>query len=383
MLYTYTKLKMNKSLNYITYQTFPAQTANSLQTISNIRYLVKKGVKVSLYFPLREKGSNSDIKKLQNYYQFTESFNTFGIKHGYPHGKIKFLPKLWFHVSHLMWSKKIVKTYFKNDVDNYFFTRSDWVAYFLAKQGSKVVFECHQTSKVRNFVIKNIGMLENVKFIFLNTNLQNNYKGVKQSKVLHNAADAELINTSRKKKENSIIFLGNTNRFNKSRGIGQIISWWSDNYLRENYTLEIVGGSSEDCKILNDIINKLQLTNNIKASPWINREEAAKTLSKAMFGLLINTPDNDHSYLYTSPLKYFEYLHSGLSIIAVDYPSHRSLPLNEKISFFEDGNKSDFINSLKVSKANKTLSDKEKFLTSLENRAEELIELIFSTPGGI
>ena len=56
MLYTYTKLKMNKSLNYITYQTFPAQTANSLQTISNIRYLVKKGVKVSLYFPLREKG---------------------------------------------------------------------------------------------------------------------------------------------------------------------------------------------------------------------------------------------------------------------------------------------------------------------------------------
>ena len=206
---------------------------------------------------------------------------------------------------------------------------------------------------------------------------------MKQSKVLHNAADSELFNIGKKKKENSIIFLGNTNRFNKSRGIGQIISWWSDNYLRENYTLEIVGGSSEDCKILNDIINKLQLTNNIKASPWINREEAATILSNAMFGLLINTPDNDHSYLYTSPLKYFEYLHSGLSIIAVDYPSHQSLPLNEKISFFEDGNKSDFINSLKVAKDNKTLSDKEKFLTSLENRAEKLIELIFSTPGGI
>ena len=374
---------MNKSLNYITYQSFPAQTANSLQTISNIKYLVKKGVKINLYFPLREKESNADIEKLQNYYQFTESFNTFGIQHAYPHGKIKFLPKLWFHISHLLWSRKLVKKYFKNDKDNYFFTRSDWIAYFLAKQGSKIVFECHQTSKVRNFVIKKIGMLENVKFIFLNKNLQNNYKDVKQSKVLHNAADSELFNTGKNKKENSIIFLGNTNRFNKSRGIGQIISWWSDNYLRENYTLEIVGGSSEDCKILNDIINKLQLTNNIKASPWINREEAATILSNAMFGLLINTPDNDHSYLYTSPLKYFEYLHSGLSIIAVDYPSHQSLPLNEKISFFEDGNKSDFINSLKVAKDNKTLSDKEKFLTSLENRAEKLIELIFSTPGGI
>ena len=374
---------MNKSVNYITYQSFPAQTANSLQTISNIKYLTKKGVKINLYFPLREKESDADIEKLQNYYQFKETFNTFGIQHAYPHGKIKFLPKLWFHISHLLWSRKLVKKYFKNDKDNYFFTRSDWIAYFLAKQGSKIVFECHQTSKVRNFVIKKIGKLENVKFIFLNKNLQSNYKDVKQSKVLHNAADSELFNTGKKKKENSIIFLGNTNRFNKSRGVGQIISWWSDNYLKENYTLEIIGGSAEDCKILNDTINKLQLTNNIKASPWISREEAAKKLSEAMFGLLINTPDNDHSYLYTSPLKYFEYLHSGLSIVAVDYPSHRSLPLNEKISFFEDGNKSDFIKSLKLSKDNKPLSEKEQFLTSLENRAENLIELIFSTPGGI
>lgn len=374
---------MNKSINYITYQSFPARTANSLQTISNIKYLVKKGVKINLYFPLREKESDADIEKLQNYYQITESFNTFGIQHAYPHGKIKFLPKLWFHISHLLWSRKIVKKYFKNDKDNYFFTRSDWVAYFLAKQGSKIVFECHQTSKVRNFVIKKIRMLENVKFIFLNKNLQDNYKYVKQSKVLHNAADSELFNTSKKKKENLIIFLGNTNRFNKSRGIGEIISWWTDNYLKENYKLEIIGGSAKDCGILNDVIDKLQLTNNIKASPWISREEAAKKLSEAMFGLMINTPDNDHSYLYTSPLKYFEYLHSGLSIIAVDYPSHRSLPLNEKISFFEDGNKIDFINSLKVSRDNKPLSEKEQFLTSLENRAEQLIEYIFSTPGGI
>ncbi len=374
---------MNKSINYITYQSFPARTANSLQTISNIKYLVKKGVKINLYFPLREKESDADIEKLQNYYQITESFNTFGIQHAYPHGKIKFLPKLWFHISHLLWSRKIVKKYFKNDKDNYFFTRSDWVAYFLAKQGSKIVFECHQTSKVRNFVIKKIGILENVKFIFLNKNLQDNYKYVKQSKVLHNAADSELFNTSKKKKENLIIFLGNTNRFNKSRGIGEIISWWTDNYLKENYKLEIIGGSAKDCGILNDVIDKLQLTNNIKASPWISREEAAKKLSEAMFGLMINTPDNDHSYLYTSPLKYFEYLHSGLSIIAVDYPSHRSLPLNEKISFFEDGNKIDFINSLKVSRDNKPLSEKEQFLTSLENRAEQLIEYIFSTPGGI
>ena len=368
---------MNKKLNYVTYQTFPAHTANSLQTISNIKYLIRYGVSVNLYFPLREKQSNADINSLRDFYEFTETFNSYGIHHPYPHGKIKFIPKLWFHLSHFLWSRKLIKKRFKNDRDNYFFTRSDWIAYFLAKQGSKVVFECHQTSKVRNFIIKKIGMLENVKFIFLNENLQKNYKEVKQSIVLHNAADSDLLTNNTNKKENSIIFLGNTHRFNQSRGIGQIISWWSDNNLRENYSLEIIGGSTQDSDNLRNIIDELKLSNSIKVSPWIDRKLAAKKLSEATFGLLINTPDNDHSYLYTSPLKYFEYLYSGLSVVAVDFPSHRTLPINEKISFFENGNKESFINSLKNSKNNKPLSEDEKHLITLERRAEQLIKYIF------
>lgn len=368
---------MSKNLNYVTYQTFPAQTANSLQTMSNIKYLIKNGVKVKLYFPLREKESAADIKTLQNFYQFKESFESFGVEHPYPHGKIKFIPKFWFHLSHVLWSRKLIKKSFKNDRDNYFFTRSDWIAYFLAKQGSKVIFECHQTSKVRNFIIKKIGMLENVKFIFLNENLQNNYKEVRQSIVLHNAADSDLLSSKTNKKENSIVFLGNTHRFNQSRGIGQIISWWSDSDLRGNYTLEIIGGSKQDSDDLKNKINKLKLSNNIKVSPWIDRKLAAKKLSEATFGLLINTPHNDHSYLYTSPLKYFEYLYSGLSVVAVDFPSHRTLPINEKISFFENGNKESFINSLKNSKNTKPLSEDEKHLITLDRRAKQLIKYIF------
>ena len=368
---------MNKNLQYVTYQTFPAQTANSLQTISNIRYLIKNGLQVSLYFPLREKQSTADIKTLQNFYQFTETFNSYGIEHPYPHGKVKFVPKLWFHLSHLLWARKFVKNSFKNDAENYFFTRSDWLAYFLARQGSNVIFECHQTSKVRNFVINRIGKLENVKFIFLNHNLQKHYKEVKQSIVLHNAADSELFTINKKKKENSIVFLGNTHRFNQARGIGQIISWWSDGYLKENYTLEIIGGSEKDSYNLKNIINELSLSDCIKVSPWVDRKEAAKKLSEATFGLLTNSPDNNHSYLYTSPLKYFEYLYSGLSIIAVDFPSHRLLPNSENIIFFENGKKEDFISGLKESKNYKPLSEEEKYRISLNFRAKQLIEFIF------
>ena len=67
---------MIKELVYLTYQTFPAETANTIQTISNIKYFVKNEVNVDLYFPLRERQSDGDINKLKSYYSFSEDFNS-------------------------------------------------------------------------------------------------------------------------------------------------------------------------------------------------------------------------------------------------------------------------------------------------------------------
>ena len=55
---------MNKNLNYVTYQTFPANTANSSQTILNIHHLIQEGVEVELYFPLRSPESSDEINKI-------------------------------------------------------------------------------------------------------------------------------------------------------------------------------------------------------------------------------------------------------------------------------------------------------------------------------
>ena len=37
---------------------------------------------------------------------------------------------------------------------------------------------------------------------------------------------------------------------------------------------------------------------------------------------------------FTSPLKYFEYIASGLKVVAIDNPTHRNLPYQDKIEFF-------------------------------------------------
>ena len=368
---------MKNKIIYLTYQNFPAHTANSLQTIANIKHLVKNDVLVDLYFPLRESNSDGDIEVLKNFYQFSENFNVFGLNHPYPHGKIKIFPKLWFHISHYLWAKNTVKKLFLNDTENTFLTRSDWIAYFLAKQGSKVTFECHQSSTTRNLVINSICKFKNVKFVFLNENLQSKYNNVSNSIVLHNAADSSLFVHKNKSIDNKIIFLGNTNRFNKSRGIGQIIKWFEDDYLKENYKLEIVGGTQKDNAQLVETINKLNLSNSVKISSRKDRYETSKILSEFSIGLLINRPDNEHSRLYTSPLKYFEYLYSGLRVIAVDFPAHRVLPFKEKIKFFEYNNKESFVEALIESKETNSLSETEKYSISLENRSKKLIQFLF------
>ena len=93
-----------KNLVYLTYQSFPSTQANSLQSITNIKYIVKEGVPVKLIFPLREKSSKGDISSLQNHYNFKESFEVIGTKHYLPFGKIKFGEKVWFLISHFLWS---------------------------------------------------------------------------------------------------------------------------------------------------------------------------------------------------------------------------------------------------------------------------------------
>ena len=69
-------MKIQQEICYLTYQSFPAETANSLQTISNIKYLVKNGVDVELIFPLREKSSNESVEIIKEHYSTEEDFQS-------------------------------------------------------------------------------------------------------------------------------------------------------------------------------------------------------------------------------------------------------------------------------------------------------------------
>ena len=161
------------NLNYITYQTFPAFTANSIQTMANIKYLIKNQINVSLYFPLREETSSENLDELKKFYSIEEEFKAHGIQHNLPFGKFKIFNRTLFIISHLIWSYRAVKAVSnEKPKSELFFTRSDWVFYFLSKQNRKVVYECHQFTKIRKMIINLALKNDTSKIIFLNTHLK-------------------------------------------------------------------------------------------------------------------------------------------------------------------------------------------------------------------
>ena len=373
---------MNKKICYLTYQSFPSETANSLQTISNINYLIKNNMDVDLIFPLREVTSTDEWKCLKDFYSIKYNFNVKGLPHNLPFGKYNFLNRLFFHISHLFWSYKSVN-YVRKKLSNFdaFITRSDWILYFLSKQNCNVLFECHQLTKLRRIILKHSLKKNNVKVICLNKTIYekiNSFVKYKdQALVLHNGFDSELIENFNptKKISNQIVFVGNLKRFGKDRGIDQLLSVFSIDNIANNYCLKIIGGPKDEVIKLKKEVKKLKLDSSIKILGRLDRKETLKIVSESEIGILINSDNDPHSRLYTSPLKYFEYIACNLKIVAVDFISHRVLPGNQFINFFEYNDLSSLANAIRDErKINKNFQISE---FSLDSRAKSIINFLF------
>ncbi len=362
---------MKKILHYITYQTFPADTANSLQTISNLKYFVKNNYEVNLYFPLREKNSSKELETIQNKYNFNEIINVFGSSHPYPFGKLHFFNRFFYHLSHFLWARKTSKNF--TDVQNkgdYFLTRSDWVLYFLSKKNLNIIFECHQYSKLRNYIFKKVSRLNNVKIIYLNELIKKEFNTTPQkSLILASGVDKELFqNISKNKKiENKIVFVGNLLRFGKQRNLEKIFSVFQN---LEEFSLTIIGGPASESERLKNIVRELNLSN-VTIRGRLSRQETINEILSSSYGLLINS-DDKHSRLFTSPLKYFEYLAADLKVIAVNFPSHNLLPEQSNIYYFENDDLDSLKQSIYRASENRFIDvDIEKY--SLNNRVKQII----------
>jgi len=367
------------NLNYITYQTFPAFTANSIQTMANIKYLIRNQINVSLYFPLREETSSENLDELKKFYSIEEEFKAYGVQHNLPFGKFKMFNRTLFIISHLIWSYRTVKAVTsEKPKSELFFTRSDWVFYFLSKQNRKVVYECHQFTKIRKMIINSALKNDTSKIIFLNTHLKKDYEEKYPLRdnfiVLHNGVDLEYFSEIPDKKGFEIVFIGKLKRFNSSRNIDFLLKGLA--LLDNKYTLKIVGATKSEVEELKTLAVSLGVESRLKVLETVSYKDVANQISSSSIGVLINSRLNTHSTKYTSPLKYYEYLAAGLKILAVDYPSHRDLPHSDKIEYYEEDNLESFTSAIRRLGRKNTFQLSEISSISLDTRSKKIIDFL-------
>lgn len=364
-------------LFYITYQQIPSITAHGVHTFSLIKNFSKNNVNVHLIYPIRNEFASDDINILKERYSFDNDFKIIPTKHYLPFDRIKILKKYLYIFSHFLWSFFISKK-FENKKFERIFTLSDWVFYFMSRKKKKVVFECHNLTTLRKYLIKkSLEINPNSHVVFINSLILEDSKQKLGSNIhiLESGYDDDLFfskgNNSGKLK---IVFSGNLLRFGQDRGIKKIIEYFADFEQKKECLLNIYGGPEEYVEHLKEEFENDTLEN-INFFGHLNRLMLSDELNNSDIGILTNT-QSEHSDRHTSPLKYFEYLGSGLKVIATDVTAHRVLPKNENIKFFDLNDKDSFHKALSSAiKTRTNITSNDLYKLTNDFRVKKLIEI--------
>ena len=129
-----------------------------------------------------------------------------------------------------------------------------------------------------------------------------------------------------------IIYAGSLFRFGQPRGM----SLFAENLNKiSGLDIQLVIATTD--KKSYKFIEQIQKNNkNIKFELYSNlsRREVSNLYNNCSMGLLVNN-DSIHATKFTSPLKFFEYVATGLKVIATDNKAHKLLPYQESINFFD------------------------------------------------
>lgn len=342
-----------------------------------------------LIFPLRAKESSGDLKEIQSFYEFDEQFEIQALPHDLPFGRVKKGIKLAYLFSHLLWSYSAVKKVLKEKNGENFITRSDWIFYFLSRKGQNVVFECHQVTRMRKYLVKrslnnpSSSLICLTSYILKDLDL-NTKKYEDRIEIIPSAYDEDHFHSlkNKDKKINRLIFAGRLNRFGEERGLGIILDAFENKVIQDSFIIDVVGGPEELVKSLQKKIDSRGLGDFFVLHGQQKRSKTIELIQKADIGLLIydnsniSSPNFYHLNFYTSPLKYFEYIRAKLQVVANDFPSHRELPFQEVISYFDNKSAKSLVTTLNtaVIKRREDIYPNVKDF-SMENRTKHIIKM--------
>jgi glycosyltransferase involved in cell wall biosynthesis len=338
----------------------PSMFANSINTIRHADAFQKLGHQVELYTVLR-KNEKSFLKKinLQKHYNIKPLKMHFQKDHSlFFYNNIILFQKGIFFIEKIFGEKFLGRSNAEKKISKKLsiqgldlcYSRSYFVAINNIKYGIPTVLETHASSPSTIPELVELSKLSNSEYLLGIVTIHEKIKhelsvlGFDEEKiiVLEDAVQEcyfneinkhKKINSFKTKTKKTITYIGS---LKKGKGISKIISIGNELKHKEDITFQIVGGSKREIK---KIKKKYLIGKNINFVGFIPGQDVPKFLASSDLLLLLydlNEKNPVMDYITTSPIKLFEYMSSGVPILASKLPTIEKIVKNDDILIYEN-----------------------------------------------
>lgn len=345
---------------YVSNSRMPTEKAHGFQIAKTIESFLKYQVKLVLLIPNRKNHIKDSIKEFYDLSVDIEIKRSPDIFCFFQ----KISERIYFPVQRFFFGfyAFFFSLFFKSDV---IYSRDITLCFFLSLFGKKVVYEDHEPKKsfrlIYEFFLKKIPIKVVVAY-----NLLDLYEsiGVKKGTYIFapNGVDLDEFNKifpdkkiwseklGLKSEDKIILYVGH---FYRWKGVYTLI----DAAKNINGKVVLIGGTEMDKEYIIQYIEKSGIKN-VLVLPFIKHKDIIKFIKSADVLVLPNTGKEERSQKYTTPVKLFEYMASGVPIVASDVKSFEYY-LKDKINalLFEADNKDDFAHRVNIVLQNKVLAN--------------------------
>lgn len=380
-------------LVYITNNRIPTEKAHGFQVMKMCEAFTNAGAQVELWIPKR---FNAIKESPFNYYNIRESFTLKKIP------VIDLIPlyKVLGPLANFIESISFALfSYSKLPAgsDYLIYSRDQFILWFLSFTSKLFVYEIH--SFPGNPIFYKRIWKHSHKIVTITAALKSKIAeyGIDESKIVvaRDAVDLYAFNSVALSKEELKIelglpkddflvgYIGKFKTLGMEKGIATMIEALP--LLSKDIKMVFVGGEEPEIKEYKSLANRFNV---LPQCLFFGYQSYSRLIryTKAMDVLVIPFPNKPHYALYASPLKLFEYMASGRSIIASDLPALREVLNDKNTLFFKPNDAADLARVIKMLKSShmlgyhlsqQALSDVKEY--TWDKRAQRILEFINNT----
>lgn len=314
---------------YVANVKMPTEKAHGIHMAKMCEAFAREGLDVHFVIPSKKHAEN-----IFAYYDVAENFTvtrlpTIKILRGMPWLSY-WIANISFLVSLFFWFLFVSR---KNTIAH---TREFMIAFLMKRLGFTTVYEAHRIILKKNIFFWCVSDIEKIVTNSKGVAAEFNERGFKQVLSYPNGVDPRIFSFKEKKEELRVML-----NLSKDKKIvmytGHLYGWkgidtaiHAAKLLRahDDISFIFIGGTKEDIHTYRTFVEKEGL-HNVHILGYRSNRDIPRYLRSADLLLLPNSARTKESVEYTSPIKLFEYMASGVPIIASNLPSIREI-LNDR-----------------------------------------------------